>query len=152
MRKLAVVFLALLILATAAGCTGSEAPEAVQEYYTQFLDTVKAEPWSVATGQYCHFEEEWVRDMCAEVEERVVGYEIIEWEQLSDCLWAVQGDFETESDVVGGTCYHFVGQIDGRYYVMINARQIPEEMKEGLDMERFAPTGEVLDVDDVRVQ
>ena len=112
-------------------------PRIVVSRYTDYLDETKDGITINTLWEYCHFEIPEMRDMAVLSGGYLLSYEILEWESLSDKLWAVTTEFKTNQNPEGEIGVNFVGLIDGKYLVMNNVINIPEELKANIDLSKF---------------
>ena len=75
---------------------------------------------------------------------RIVDYEILGAEKINDELYAFTLHLEKTADTYPKR-YYFVGLIDGEWCVMLNIYNIPAELQDGFDKDRFTLTSEDLD-------
>ncbi len=126
----------------------ADVPLSVKEFYIEFLEVAKTDRYT-ATMEYCHFEDRNKRDLTAAAP-NLMEYEIIDWECLSNNLWAVE---VKQTDVIyPHGCYgmNYIGKIDGKYYVMIGIGQIPSSLSVGVNIEPYEPWGEdIVDPNDI---
>lgn len=131
------IFITLIALLTA--CMQEEVPAKVQTFYAEYLETLTKDSYT-AVHEYCHFESSDNREMAASAPP-IVSYEIISWKKLSDKLWEVKIWGVEEALPNGIYCMNYVGIIDGRYYVMGNTDEIPPELKQGVEIIPYEPSG-----------
>ena len=115
----------------------------VSAFYAEYLELSKTDR-EAAILQYQHFEDEESKELTLENRERVLSYEILALEKLSDALWALRVRLETEYEEGPYELYHFVGLIDGEMRVMHSTRAIPTQLREGLDLEPYEHRGDSL--------
>lgn len=136
----------LMALGVLSGCTHNEVPKQAEQVYTSYLETDKTDSY-LAVKDYCHYEMKNREEMAAKSTDHIVDYRILEWCKLSDELWAVTAEISTTYQPQMRTVTNFVGIIDGEYRVMTGYRQIPQELKEGIDMSAYIPEDEILEED-----
>lgn len=124
-------------LSKKASQTISFIPSDVTDYFYSFLNTLQDHPEDAVT--YCHFETDGEKVAYSLSNVHVLSYELLGVEKINDDLYAFTIHLEKEFDTHPRR-YYFVGKIDGNLRLMVNAGNIPEELKEGFDEKRFTLT------------
>ncbi len=132
----------ILVLSIAVGCTftgaGDQVPRDVKDFYEEYLEVLQTDI-NRAILEYRHHE--FVSDLHNSLNTPQGGVptdlRILKWERLSDELWAVQ--LENSSPIVESMrlIWNFVGNIRGKYYVMINPTHVPEDLSQGVELSGF---------------
>ena len=125
-----------------------QVPSEVKELYSSYLDTIMFD-YDKAANAYCHFEMPIIKELIEQSDDFVTSYKILNWEKINDDLWAVQTSFRTLSIPDGDIMFNFVGNIDGKYYVMINAYQVPVLLHKNFNPIQYIPSNAVPYQDDV---
>ena len=134
-RFTALICLGLFVCMMVCGCSSQLSKE--QQYYVDYLEMAK-EDQAGANIQYVHYEDDLYREMAAVDANLVTEYEIYEWLKASESLWIVDVKICSQLLPDGIRVYNFVGYIDGKLRVMQNIEQIPEYLKEGLNLDAYA--------------
>ena len=140
MKKLYfLIAVAIFVSALFCGCSGrvypSDVPKEAVDLYYDYLDALSDGFTDALAEKYLHIEipdPEPFTGQC-----KVAKYKIFGWEALSDKLWVVSHNLTVTDYPEIGEGVNFVGIVDGEYRVMRGVIDIPEELKEGLDLERF---------------
>lgn len=117
-------------------------PGEVKELYINYLETIKSD-YAKAVNEYCHFEMPAIKEMTEQADDYITSYNILGWEKLNDDLWAVETSFKTLSIPGGSTMYNFIGKLNGKYYVMINAYQVPPQLHKNFNPLHYIPPNAV---------
>lgn len=147
--KTKLIAFALILALVLTGCNHSTVPEEVKAFYIACLEMCKTD-WETVANEYCYYKDERVKQQTLAIKDYLVNYRIADWDKLSDNLYVVQSYITTES-FSETTYYHFVAWFDDRYYVIMNPNHIPDYLKEGLDLDQYAPSGEFVDTDDLLI-
>ena len=141
----------LLFCLGLTGCARAEKPpKEVQEVYTQYLEGMKED--SAIGASYCNFDmDPSLRESYEHLGYRVDSYRIKNWTKLSDQLWAVDVCMVDVMNPSGADGTQFVGQLDGIYWVFINAYLLPDELAEGIDLTPYYPEDAILPEDIIGV-
>lgn len=122
---------------------------AALQFHVEYLETMKFDPVG-ATVVYCHHEDPQTEQIALEYACLVLEYEILRIEKLSSRLWVVEQFTKSEINKLGRYGVNYIGIIDGRYRVMANEEQIPQELKEGIEIPEYMPHGPgIVDEEDV---
>lgn len=157
--KMCIFIISLLLLVAITGCSSSMGssdgqqddastgayvgvPEAVSDCYVGYLELAKTDR-SSAVKKYCHFEDSESMELTASAP-NLLDYEIISWQELADSLWEVRVKLVSELFPSGTYGAHYVGAINGSYYVMINTEHIPDELKNGVEITPVEPYGDEI--------
>lgn len=76
----------------------------------------------------------------------VQSYDIVSMEKINDDLYALTVDYvdvpedENEEYTEDVTAYNFIGKIDGQWRYIFNKRNIPEEIQENFDPDKYIYT------------
>jgi hypothetical protein len=121
----------------------------VLEYFVDYVELLKTDPRS-GIVDYRHYEDQQAKQLSLDNAVLVLEYEVVRIEKISDQLWLVEFFLKTEKGTLGYYVINYVGEIDGRLWIMTNEKQIPEKMKEGVVLEEYKPHGPgVVDEEDV---
>ena len=168
-NKVAICFLVFLICLSAVACTrqGNTIPgtsehtepgamnnllpiQLAVNIYVSFFEGTKSTPRD-AIDEYCHYElnEYYYLDMehCT----KTLEYEIVSIKQLSNQLWSIEVFVKNEQIKLGQYAMQYVGVVDGEYKVMLSSKQIPPDLKEGIEIEDYEAHGPgIIDPGDVQ--
>lgn len=144
-RSISLLLILLLLTQCLCACsTPAEAPAETPEYLLTFTKCMRVAQidWRCAMAYYCHWENEESKGAMLENAEKdiIVDYDILAHRQLNDNLWIIYCSLSTPYQT-NVKLYKYVGLIDGRYYVMWNSDEIPDDMKEGLDLDAQTENG-----------
>lgn len=153
-KKLCVLYICVLILALLLGaCAWEPASEShvdpvadevpvlnVINYYCEYIDDCKIS-WKQAVLNHVHYESEESRKLALELDDKVLNCQILRVEKLTDQLWEVERFMQTEIGKEGYYDVDYVGMIDGRWWIMLSPRQIPDTLKEGVEIEPYEAYG-----------
>lgn len=115
---------------------GSDVPEDVIKCLTDFLEALKVS--TEDSAQYAYFPNADIELAHKNSGITLISYSIEESRKISDNLYAF--NLLQEDSFEPGEIYRmwkFVGKINGSYMVIGNANYIPEELREGLDVDDF---------------
>lgn len=118
--------------------SGASVPNEVEQLYINYMETIKAD-YATAVNEYCYFEVPIIKELIAESTEYITEYKILEWNQLNDQLWVVKTFFKTAYIPDGDIMYNFVGNIDEKYYVILNSYLVPPQLQGNLDLSVYLP-------------
>lgn len=140
-KKIAVFLIFILVFFVCiCACQATQpAQKDAQTFYIEYLEALKCDPQ--AGMEYRHYEDPEAKELAIAHTQKLLDYEIIRMEKLSDNLWEVILFSKTEEFSEGVYGANYIGIIDDQYYVMTSSRQIPESLKEGIEIEPFAPSG-----------
>ena len=119
-------------------------PSDVTGYFYSFLDVLQDHPKDAA--EYCHFETEHEEEAYRRSNVHVLSYELLGAQKINDDLYAFTIHLEKEFDTYPKR-YYFVGRIDGKLRMMVNAGNIPETLKDNFDAEAFTLTTKDFGID-----
>lgn len=148
-KRLIFLIIAYSFLMTGiVGCSANVVPTDVENYYMDFIDAAKNGTFEDFVS-FVHYENTDHLNYAEESYIQLEQCEIERWKQLSADLWVVEIKvmMEGESTMQGG--FYFVGVVNGEYRVMLNARNVPEALRNGLDLSEYL-NPDALDVDDLR--
>ena len=97
-----------------------------------------------AETKYAHFETESFKNRDL-TDARILSYETLGWERVTDKLWAIHMTICTNNTPNGMDAYFFIGKIDGEYKIMERWDQVPQELSGDLDMNQFIPDSVVFE-------
>lgn len=125
-------------------------PANAEQFYIEYLNTAMRNR-SESIEKYLYFNDPRSRELAQiSSSNRLLEYEILSVEQLSNELWAFTCDIKTDAKPEGKTVYNFVGVIDGSFRVMTGIRQIPDYLKKTLDLSKYTyPDLDTVDIADV---
>lgn len=106
-----------------------------EKAYRQFME-LALEDFLQARKDYVVFGSEEIKQISLQTKSEVYNYSIQLWEQLNDRVWVAHTyicDDIREPRVV----YHFVIQTGSSYKIVLNVNELPEDLLEGFDPERF---------------
>lgn len=139
MRKLCQSIALFLLISIStyciSGCSRDPCLKNANDYYLSYLNVKMTDP---AQGdRYLHFENQYKQDAAYASVAYIHDYEIQSWDELSDSLWAVTVVIHNDLHPEGYIIYNYVGFWDGKYYIMNNKSEIPSEMKDGINLEKY---------------
>lgn len=120
-----------------------EVTDFLKEYLDVTMDSVEE------AVEYVYFNNDWEKGYYTNCSDYVVDYEILSSEKINDDLNAFLISYTNKSDQEQGTsknAYNFVAVIDGEYRIITNVRNIPEDLKDGLDETKYS--SDSLNTDD----
>ena len=129
-----------------------DVPAEVLAVYENYMSTYKID--SREAVKYAHIENDFIRETLLMSEDRLIEYKIENAEMINEKLYAFTSLGKTiNSTLVSNDfqrAYNFVGLIGDKWYFMINIRDIPAEIRENLDENRYIYTDEnIVDFEDV---
>lgn len=139
-KMLAYMLVMLAVLVALSACENGSVPSMVEQRYVAYLEATKTDYQTAV--EYTHFENIELKNVMADQILYTTEYDVVEWKQLTDKLWVVKSIIANNLYPSGAEVNHFVGSIDGQYYVMLNVDEIPAELKAELSLEEYKPTGE----------
>uniref|UniRef100_UPI003FEDD91C hypothetical protein n=1 Tax=Dysosmobacter welbionis TaxID=2093857 RepID=UPI003FEDD91C len=77
---------------------------------------------------------------------QINNYKILGAEAINEDLYVFTINIQKEIETYPKR-YYFVGEIDSKLYVMVNVWNIPEELKTGLNVDRYTLTQDDLSGD-----
>ena len=99
---------------------------------------------------YRHYEDPVAKEMAQQHPQVLVDYAIVSLSKLSENLWEVILLSKTVEFPDGVYGANYIGVIDGKYYVMVNIKQIPEDLTVGVEIDPFEPSGpSIIDPGDI---
>ena len=115
----------------------SDVPAAAQVTLLDFLNAYKDDPENASA--FCHFETDEERDAFEKSIQinRLVAYEILEVDVLSDQLYAVKLHLTKESGDIPER-YYFLGEYNEQFWVMININNVPVTLRKTIDPDILA--------------
>ena len=117
-------------------------PDEVSNVMYSYLETCKNHPEAIPS--HMHFEYADEQEAYEKSYRKIVDYEILGAEKINDDLYAFTLHLEKAADTYPKR-YYFVGLIDGEWCVMLNIYNIPAELQDGFNKDRFTLTSEDLD-------
>lgn len=124
----------LVIVLLCAGCSGMEDHPATQ-FYTSVLDAMEISFQEAVP--YIHYEREKSLEMAMKDTTILAEYKIQDMREINPNLWVFTTQLRSAGQKEFKTYYHFVGMLDGTYYLMVNTDHIPEELRDGLNPEEY---------------
>lgn len=106
-----------------------------------YLETCKNHPESIPS--HMHFEYADEQEAYEKSYRKIADYEILGAEKINDDLYAFTLHLEKAADTYPKR-YYFVGLIDAEWCVMLNIYNIPAELQDGFNKDRFTLTSEDL--------
>lgn len=118
-------------------CGCASEPDA-RDVYEDYLELAEVS-LSAAINKYCHYERIEIYHMAWDTPEYMTSHEILNWEQLSDNLWAAKIRYTSPigGEDVASEGTNFVGLIQGTYKIFISIEEVPYFLTEGLDLEEY---------------
>lgn len=132
------VSLILVVLLVSYVYNVQQVPVDVAGVYTDFLNAFSYGNYEDIDA-FLHYELPEYRAMNETHFQSIQQYEIRRWEKLNDHLWAATTYYQLEQESEGSICYHFVGEIDGGWKVMLGPHNVPDTLANGADLSRFVP-------------
>jgi len=151
-RRIIILLISICFLVTS--CAESQhtpdldVPAEVLEVFENFMNAFKiGTPEAI---NYVYIEDDFIREAFLISGNRILDYKIENVEMINDKLYAFGILLKLEWYVDFQSGYYFVGLINDNWYLMINVRDVPTELRENLDESRYIRTGEdIVDVEDV---
>ena len=152
-RKILVMGILLLLVIESFGLimvyrgakqTISFIPDVVSNLIYTYLDICKSNPEEAVA--YTHFETEFEREAFIDSPKQINNYKILGAEAINEDLYVFTINIQKEIETYPKR-YYFVGEIDSKLYVMVNVWNIPEELKTGLNVDRYTLTQDDLSGD-----
>lgn len=137
----------IIVICIVFANSSTTVPDEVKQLYIDYMETIKSD-YEKAVNEYCYFEVPIIEELTKQSTEYITEYEILSWQKLSDHLWVVNTFFKTEYIPNGETMFNFIGVIEGKYYVMLNAYQVPVQLRENIDLSQYIPPN-VIPYEDV---
>lgn len=109
-------------------------PDDVTQFLYSYLDTCKKHPQDAV--DYVHFESEVERDAFIQSHIEILDHEILGAQKINDDLYAFTLKLKKVYDTYPKR-YYFVGSIDNELYLMVNAGNVPESLRDGFNEEDF---------------
>ena len=139
------ICICLLVMVFLGGCTPNNTTDTFSQdevlaFYEDFLDTAK-DSWTNAVILYTHYEIQENLESSLESDFKVLEYKIVSVNQLSERLWEIVSYIESTQIPLGAYGAHYVGVVDGKLSVMLGINNIPEEVKEGVEIIPYVPHG-----------
>lgn len=134
-RSFAIIALCVFCLAIFVGCGQQTPSNAALEFFISYLEVYKYD--CAAALEMRHWEDAVAKELSQNTIDHITRYEILKTDQLSENLWAITYNVSSEKAPDTRTISNFVGLIDGTYYVMANPRQVPQDLKEGIDLSPY---------------
>lgn len=145
------LFIFLFFTISLCSCT-AEKPKAdlensplydVLKCVEDYMDALKES--TASASQYVHFENEEARSYFEENLDYLIEYEIQEFSKINDSLYALTIKYKTATSEFceergfphRDVAYNFVANIDGSFLFIINKADIPENLKAGLDEDKY---------------
>lgn len=149
-KRWVTILAAVLCVAAVAACAANPTsdrsiafiPDEVSSVMYSYLETCKNHPESIPS--HMHFEYADEQEAYEKSYRKIVDYEILGAEKINDDLYAFTLRLEKEDDT-HQKLYYFVGMIDEEWCVMLNSYNIPEQLQDGFDKDRFTLTSEDLE-------
>ena len=150
----------LLLVASAVGflkarqsTAGAVLPKEASDIVDAYMEAyAKGNSYSV---EYAHFEDEFVRQAYLSVEDQLISYQIEHIEKVNDNLYALTIKMKTTQTVmlrgdVWSEVYNFVARIDGQWKFINGVGNIPDDLQENLEKEKYSYHNEnIVDRNDV---
>ena len=122
-------------------------------YFEEYL-TTKMEEGDSKAVEYVYFNNDWEAGVFAESIDVLLSYEILSSEKLTDSLYVFHVEYDTAAGRERGrisAAYNFVAVIDGEYRVVVNIKNLPEDLQEGIDVSKDSnDTSDTIPATDVR--
>lgn len=141
---LAVVLIAVIYTASMSfvkSRTISFIPDDVTQFLYLYLDTCMTHPEDAI--DYVHFESEVERNAFSHSHIEIQGYEILGAQKINDNLYAFTLSLKKAYETYPKR-YYFVGSIDNKLYLMVNAGNVPEVLQDGFNEDDFTLTSKDL--------
>lgn len=149
-RKISIILLLAGLIIFSVFCLTNTSASNAERFFVEYMNVAVSDR-TESIIQYMHFEDLRYRELALlSATDRLLDYEVIDVELLTDELWVFTCNITSDSMPEGGTVYNFVGIIDGDFRVMNNVRHIPEDMKKSLDLSKYTyPDLDTVDIDDI---
>lgn len=109
-------------------------PDDVTQFLYSYLDTCMEHPENAI--DYVYFESDVERDAFSRSHLEILDYEILGAQKINEKLYAFTLKVEKVYDTYPKR-YYFVGSIDNKLYLMVNAENVPEILQDGFNKEDF---------------
>lgn len=130
---------------------GEDIPAEVADFIVEYYEAFKKSEGDARPYRYYISEEIKERTYANSPDYKVLEYEIKDGEKLSDNLYAfkisVLMDTMPQEKIDNRdfySYYNFVAKIDGKWLICPGKADIPADMKEGFDLDRFQNDGTVI--------
>lgn len=141
-----IIFLCNVKLNSTQDKLSKDVPDNVYEYMIAFLDACKDTP--ELSSSYCHFEEDFEKEAYEKSDHKLLNYEILASDKISDNLYVFKVYFD--QGWRDAERYYFVGSMDHQLNVMVNVYAIPEDMRTSIseeEMSLYTYDGKILPPD-----
>lgn len=142
--KYRILLIAVAVCFLFVGCAGDTTEEeTVRQVYERFLNmSMDAETFDDAMDMLHYELETDFKDGLRESRDYLTHYEILTQEKINDGLYAFKIYMESEKlNPDGDEMYHFVGRINGAWKVMLALQEIPKDLWENLDVDKYIDPG-----------
>jgi len=147
--------LAVLLLFICLSQKSQTVPSEVVDLVHTYLETCTAENNSLKAVQYMHFEDEFIRQAYIDAADVLLEYQIQGITEINKSLYEVELLIKSQNNVFRNGdqfkhAWNFVCQIDGKWYYLNGIRHIPQNLRDGLNEEKYVNTNpNAVPVDDV---
>lgn len=139
----------LLTIGLLAGCGAKASFDNVPEEVSDFAELVLSQ-WQEngknAISEYYYIIDPTEQSAFDNSTMTVQSYDIVSMEKINDDLYALTVDYvnvpedKSEEYTEDVTAYNFIGKIDGQWRYIFNKRNIPEEIQENFDPDKYIYT------------
>lgn len=137
MKVSKILFLCLIVSLFLVGCTAKDGPPSdVENLYIAYLEKSKTDVVGAARDYCYNVNTDWDA-LNGAANDYTVDFEILKWEKLSEDLWVATTRITKTYHSTDEPYFHFIGKIQGRYLVIKNVRNIPENLKENLNLDPY---------------
>lgn len=129
----------------------------VSNFAESYLKTMQSEGTEISV-QYTYFkaENDFIRTAYIDDKTALLNYEIMSIDKINHYLYAITYSYERESDtgIPGekdtGVAYNYVANIDGEYALIVNANDIPDDLRKNFDPSQYRYDDEdILDSENI---
>lgn len=137
----------LIIVVLVILSIGNTIPREYKNLVTQFIELRGENNPDVYELCFYKPEYEYFKQMMIDGAPRLLSMEVVQYEKINDKLYVFLTKAELAEIYEMG--YSFVAKIDGEIRIIINARDIPDDLIEGVDIDKYHyygsnGTGELL--------
>ena len=112
-------------------------PTDIVTFYEQYLHLYTVGTYA-EIDPYIHYETQEYRDLNREFFKNILYYEIRKWEKINDNLWVATTYVEIDDALGPRMGFHFIGRVDGELKVMPGINNIPEELRDNINGNKYS--------------
>lgn len=123
-------------------------PDTVYSFMINYMEAARDGFNKLVDMDYLPEEFQWTKELSMQSAEYVIDYEIESAEKINEDLYAFVILIKTNATMEKYTrIANFVGIIGGEVYRIANTAHIPENLREGLDAEKYAPENLMYEIE-----